>query len=63
MKTITSIFMIGLTGYLAFKNRYRLINVVLGSGIVRRMFVGGMMSIPGVRNKMMSTVFSRPAPF
>lgn len=61
MRTITSILMIGLTGYFAFKNRYRLMNVVLGSGLIRRIFVGTMMNIPGVRNKMMQTVFSRPA--
>jgi hypothetical protein len=63
MKTITSIFMIGLTGYFAFKNRYRLINVVLGNGFIRRLVVGSMMSVPGVRNKMMNTVFARPAQF
>ncbi len=61
MRTITSIFMIGLAGYLGFKNRYRLLNVLLGSGIARRWFVGSIMSIPGIRNKMMQTVFSRPA--
>lgn len=61
MKTITSIFMIGLAGFLAIKNRYRLLNLLLKSGLSRRLFVGSILSIPGVRDKMMQTMFSRPA--
>ncbi|WP_041580623.1 hypothetical protein [Bacillus sp. 1NLA3E] len=60
MRTIASIFMIGLAGYLAFQNRFRLINVLLGSGFTRKLFVGSLLSIPGIRNKMMQTVFSGP---
>ncbi len=60
MRTIVSIFMIGLAGYLAFQNRFRLINILLGSGFTRKLFVGSLLSIPGIRNKMMQTVFSRP---
>lgn len=61
MRTITSIFMIGLAGFLAFKNRYRLMNFLLGSGFTRKLFVGSLLSMPGVRNKMMQTVFGGPA--
>ncbi|NMD71846.1 hypothetical protein HHO41_16225 [Bacillus sp. DNRA2] len=61
MKTLTSIFMIGLAGFLAIKNRYRILNLLLGSGFTRRLFVGSILSMPGVRDKMMQTMFSRPA--
>jgi hypothetical protein len=61
MRTITSIFMIGLAGYFGFKNRYRLLNAIMGSGIIRKLLVRSMMRIPGVRNRMMQTVFGRPA--
>ncbi|MGJ7921366.1 hypothetical protein [Neobacillus sp. LXY-4] len=61
MRTFTSIFMIGLAGFLAFKNRYRLINIILGKGFIRKLLVGSVLSIPGVRDKMMQTFFSRPA--
>lgn len=61
MRTLTSIFMIGLAGYIAVKNRYRLLNILLGSGFTRKLFVGWIMSIPGIRDKMMGSVFSRPA--
>ncbi|WP_147532356.1 hypothetical protein [Bacillus marasmi] len=60
MKTITSIFMIGLAGFFAIKNRYRLLNLLLSSGFTRRLFVGSILSMPGVRDKMMQTMFSRP---
>jgi hypothetical protein len=61
MRVLTSIFMIGLAGYIAMKNRYRILNILLGTGFMRRLFVGSLMKIPGVRNAMIQTVFSRPA--
>lgn len=60
-RMLTSILMIGSIGYFAFRYRYRLINIVLKSGWLRRFAVGSIMSFPGVKNKMMQTVFGRPA--
>ena len=60
-RILTSIFMIGSIGYVAFRYRYRLINIVLKSGWLRRFAVSSVMSIPGVKNKMMQTVFGRPS--
>lgn len=61
MGRIISILLIGIGGYLAFQNRFRLINVVFGNRMIRRFFVTSLMSLPLFRNRMMSTVFSEPA--
>ncbi|WP_026584496.1 hypothetical protein [Bacillus sp. J33] len=58
MSRLLSIFMIGLGGYFAYHNRYRLINVLFGNAILRRVVVSSIMSFPGVRDRMMSSVFS-----
>ncbi|MFJ7729707.1 hypothetical protein ACIQXV_26850 [Neobacillus sp. NPDC097160] len=60
-RMLTSIFMIGSIGYFAYRFRYRIINVLLGSSWMRRLAVGSMMSLPGVKNKMMKSVFGRPS--
>jgi len=60
-RMLTSIFMIGSIGYFAFRYRYRIINLLLGTGWMRRLAVGSIMSFPGVKNKMMQTVFGRPS--
>lgn len=60
-RMLTSILMIGSIGYFAFRYRYRLINVLLGSSWMRRIAVGSIMSMPGVKRKMMSSVFGRPS--
>ncbi|MFK9093288.1 hypothetical protein [Bacillus salipaludis] len=60
-RMLTSIFMIGSIGYFAYRFRYRIINVLLGSSWMRRLAVGSMMSLPGVKNKMMQSVFGRPS--
>ncbi|WHY76126.1 hypothetical protein QNH20_18620 [Neobacillus sp. WH10] len=60
-RMLTSIFMIGSIGYLAFRYRYRIINVLFGTSWLRRLAVGSIMSIPGVKNKMMQSVFGRPS--
>ncbi|NWQ40024.1 hypothetical protein MLOOGBEN_04850 [Bacillus sp. EB106-08-02-XG196] len=56
-RMLTSIFMIGSIGYFAFRFRYRIINLLLRSGWMRRIAVGSFMSFPGVKSKMMQTVF------
>lgn len=60
-RMLTSILMIGSLGYFAFRYRYRLINVLLGSSWIRRIAVGSIMSMPGVKRKMMESVFGRPS--
>ena len=45
-RVITSIFLIGSIGYFGFRYRYRLINLLLASGWLRRLAVGSIMSFP-----------------
>ena len=59
-RMLTSIFMIGSIGYFAFRFRFRILNLLLRSGWLRRIAVGSFMSFPGVKNKMMQTVFGGP---
>ncbi|PLR76952.1 hypothetical protein CU633_12840 [Bacillus sp. V3-13] len=61
IRTISSIFLIGTAVYFLFKNRYKLVNSVMRRPVGRRFFVASLMNIPGVKNKMMKTVFSGPA--
>jgi hypothetical protein len=60
-RMLTSILMIGSIGYFAFRFRYRIINSLLASGWMRRIAVGSIMSMPGVKSKMMQSVFGRPS--
>lgn len=63
MRKLFSIIMIGLAGYYLFENRYRVMNGLLGNRFLRRLAVGSMMGLPGVRNKMLSSVFTGPSKF
>ncbi|NHM30309.1 hypothetical protein [Neobacillus terrae] len=56
-RMLKSILMIGTVGYFGYRYRYRLMNVLLGTGWIRRMAVGSVMNIPGIRNKMMQSMF------
>ncbi|MGD6853615.1 hypothetical protein [Bacillus infantis] len=58
MSRIISILAIGIGGYYLYQNRFRVVNTVMGSAVLRRLFVTSLMNIPGVRNKMMKSVFS-----
>ena len=60
-RLLTSIFMIGSIGYVVFRYRYRIINALIGTGWMRRIAVGSIMSLPGVRQKLMSSVFGGPS--
>lgn len=60
-RMLTSIFTIGSIGYFIFKYRYRLINVLLSSSWMRRIAVGSIMSMPGIKQKMMQSFFGRPS--
>jgi hypothetical protein len=60
-RMLTSILMIGSIGYFFYRYKYRIINVLLGTSWMRRIAVGSIMSFPGVKQKMMQTVFGRPS--
>lgn len=62
MSRLFSMVLVGIGGYYAYKNRFRLVNIVLGSPMIRRIVVSSLMNVPYVRNLMTKTVFSgRPA--
>lgn len=56
-----SLLLIGIGGYFAFQNRYRIMNMVFGNRMIRRAFVSFLMSFPFVKNRMMKSLFSEPA--
>lgn len=60
-RMLTSILMIGSVVYFAFRYRYRIVNLLLAAGWMRRLAVGSIMSIPGVKRKMMQSVFGGPS--
>ncbi|WP_066312212.1 sodium:proton antiporter [Bacillus sp. FJAT-29814] len=60
-RMLTSIFMIGSIGYFVFRYRYRLMNLLFSSGWLRRIAVSSVMSMPGVKQKLMQTVFGGPS--
>lgn len=60
-RMLSSILMIGTLGYFGYRYRYRLLNVLIGTGWLRRLAVGSLMNMPGIRNKMMNTVFGGPS--
>jgi len=59
MSRIFSILLVGVGGYYLFKKRFRLLNVILSNGFIRRLAVRSFMSIPAIRNRMMGTIFSQ----
>ncbi|RSD27441.1 hypothetical protein [Mesobacillus subterraneus] len=63
VRKIISIFMLGLASYFVFENRYRLMNMLLGNRFFRRVAVGSIMGLPGIRSRMMQSVFSGPSEF
>lgn len=63
LRKVFSIFMIGLAGYYLYENRYRIMNGLLGNRFLRRVAVSSLMGLPGVKNKMLQSVFSGPSEF
>ncbi|WP_338470250.1 hypothetical protein R4Z10_15795 [Niallia sp. XMNu-256] len=57
MSRILSILLMGFGGYFLFKRRFRVLNVILGNPMARRFAVRAFMSIPGVKNKVIGSVF------
>lgn len=60
-RMLTSIFMIGTIVYVAYRYRYRLLNVLIGTGWIRRFAVGSFIFLPGVKQRMMKLVFGGPS--
>lgn len=60
-RMISSILMIGSIGYFAYRYRFRILNLLLASGWLRKIAVGSIMGLPGIKNKMMQSVFGRPS--
>ncbi|WML47517.1 hypothetical protein RCG23_19180 [Neobacillus sp. PS3-34] len=60
-RMLKSIFLIGTIGYFGYRYRYRLLNVVIGTGWLRRLAVGSFMSMPGVKSKIMQSMFGGPS--
>ncbi|MGP7816240.1 hypothetical protein [Niallia sp. 01092] len=63
MSRLFSIILIGLGGYVLIKKRYRIMNMVLKNSLIRQYLIKFVMNLPGIRDKMMSTVFSRPTSY
>lgn len=61
MSRIISILLIGVGGYYLIQKRYRLLNLLLGNFMLRRLAINLFMNIPGMKNKMMGSMFS-PSP-
>ncbi|MFE0504847.1 hypothetical protein ACWF7H_04630 [Peribacillus butanolivorans] len=59
LRLIVQIFLVGLVVYAGYQNRYRLINVALSNGFVRRFLVTKSLDMPIVRDKMMQSMFSQ----
>ncbi|MDE3839596.1 hypothetical protein C0966_09530 [Bacillus methanolicus] len=57
MRMLTSILMIGTAVYFVYQNRYRLINLLFGNSFIRRLLLRIFMNVPGVRNKIIQSVF------
>jgi radical SAM superfamily enzyme with C-terminal helix-hairpin-helix motif len=57
MARIVSVLLIGIGGYFLFQRRYRFINIILGNTVIRRLFIRTIMNFPGIKNRMMSSIF------
>lgn len=58
VRWMIQIFIIGLTVYMSYQYRYRLLNVVLSNGVMRRILVSRSLQLPVVRDRMMQSMFS-----
>lgn len=57
VKWIIQVFLIGCAVYIAYKNRYRLLSVLLSSGWIRRLLVSRTLDLPMIRDGMMNRMF------
>lgn len=59
LRLIIQIFLVGLVVYAGYQNRYRLINVALSNGVLRRFLVTKSLDMPMFRDKMMQSMFTQ----
>jgi len=57
MSRFFSMILLSVGGYFAYKNRFRVVNLVLGSPMIRKWFVSSLMSVPFIRDRMTKIVF------
>ncbi|UAC47249.1 hypothetical protein K6959_10985 [Bacillus aquiflavi] len=51
-------FFIFFTGiFFVYRYRYQIMNIALGNILLRRMLVSSVMRVPGVRERMMQSIF------
>jgi hypothetical protein len=58
LRVLVRIALLGTSVYLGIRYRYRLLNVALSNGFLRRMLVSSSLNVPGVRKKMIEGMFS-----
>ncbi len=61
LKKLVSVFLVSVSGYFIYQNRYRLMNGILGNAMLRKFAISSLMGIPGIRQKIFQSVFSRPS--
>lgn len=61
LKKLVSVFLVSVSGYFIYQNRYRLMNGILGNTMLRRFAISSLMGIPGIRQKIFQSVFSSPS--
>ena len=59
LRLIIQIFLVGLVVYAGYQNRYRLVNVALSNGMLRRFLVTKSLDMPMFRDKMMQGMFTQ----
>ncbi|WP_042458387.1 hypothetical protein [Neobacillus dielmonensis] len=60
-RILSTILMTASIVFIVYRYRYRIINVLLGLSWIRRVAVGSMMRLPGVKQKLMGSVFGGPS--
>ncbi|WP_462412219.1 hypothetical protein [Neobacillus sp. Marseille-QA0830] len=60
-RILSTIIMIGSLGFIVYRYRYRIMNILLGLSWMRRLAVSSMMRLPGVKQRLMGSVFGGPS--
>lgn len=61
IRWILQVFAIGLAVYFGYSYRYRLLNMILNNGMIRKFLITRSLNVPFIRERMMATVFNRNA--
>ncbi|KMK75998.1 hypothetical protein [Alkalihalobacillus pseudalcaliphilus] len=60
-RSVISFFISMVAIYVGYKNRYRIINLILKRRWLRRIAVAWVMQMPFFREKMVASIFSTPS--